>query len=301
MGVIAIVAALVLEQWRPLGNRKAVAAALLAWSDWLERSFNAGESHHGRIAWLIAALVPVAAAAALWALLLWMSPVAALLLNIGALYLTLGFRQFSHSFTGIQAAMRDGDVDRARELIGAWRGQSAAHLSREEVIRLSIEEGIVASHRHVFAVLFWFMLLPGPSGAILYRMAAFLSRRWGGKGEFGRFARRVLFALEWPTARLTAVAFAVVGDFEDAVYCWRTQAGAWPEANMGVVLAAAAGALGVKLGMPLAESDGLHVRPELGLGEAADLPLLDSTVGLLWRALVVWVFLLFVLALARVF
>ena len=61
---------------------------------------------------------------------------------------------------------------------------------------------------------------------------------------------------------------------------------------MGVV-SAAAGALGVKLGMPLAEFDGLHVRPELGLGEAADLPLLDSTVGLLWRALVVWVFLLF--------
>ena len=301
MGVIAIVAALVLEQWRPLGNRKAVAAALQAWSDWLERSFNAGESRHGRIAWLIAALVPVAATAALWALLLWMSPVAALLLNIAALYLTLGFRQFSHSFTGIQAAMRDGDADSARELIGAWRGQSATHLSREEVIRLSIEEGIVASHRHVFAVLFWFMLLPGPSGAILYRMAAFLSRRWGGKGEFGRFARRVLFVLEWPTARLTAVAFAVVGDFEDAVYCWRTQAGAWPEANMGVVLAAAAGALGVKLGMPLTEVDGLHVRPELGLGETADLPLLDSTVGLLWRALVVWVFLLFVLALARVF
>ena len=299
MGVIAIVAALVLEQWRPLDNRKAVAVALRGWTDWLERTFNAGESRHGRIAWLIAALAPVAASAALWALLYWLSPLAALLLNIAALYLTLGFRQFSHSFTGIQTAIRDGDVDRARELIGAWRGESAAHLSREEVIRLSIEEGIVASHRHVFAVLFWFVLLPGPSGAILYRMAAFLSRRWGGKGEFGRFAGRVLFILEWPTARLTAAAFAVVGDFEDAVYCWRTQASAWPEPNMGVVLAAAAGALGVKLGMPLAEFDGLLARPELGLGEAADAPLLDSTVGLLWRALVVWVFVLFILALAR--
>src|SRR5579862_3795417 len=142
MGVIAIVAALVLEQWRPLGNRKAVAAALLAWSDWLERSFNAGESHHGRIAWLIAALVPVAAAAALWALLLWMSPVAALLLNIGALYLTLGFRQFSHSFTGIQAAMRDGDVDRARELIGARSEEHTSELQSQFhlVCRLLLEK-----------------------------------------------------------------------------------------------------------------------------------------------------------------
>jgi adenosylcobinamide-phosphate synthase len=301
MAVIAIVAALVLEQWRPLGDRKTVLLALQGWTDWLERSFNAGESRHGMIAWLIAALAPVAASIALYALLLWVSPFAALLLNIAALYLTLGFRQFSHFFTGIQSAIRDAEVDRARELIGAWRGESAAHLGREEVIRLAIEEAIVASHRHVFAVLFWFVLLPGPSGAILYRMAAFLSRRWGGKGEFGRFARRVLFVLEWPAARLTAAAFAVVGDFEDAVYCWRTQAGAWPDPNVGIVLAAGAGALGVKLGMPLAEFDGLLARPELGLGEAADAPLLDSTVGLLWRALVLWIFMLIIVGLARIF
>jgi cobalamin biosynthesis protein CobD/CbiB len=301
MGVIAIVAALVLEQWRPLGDRKAVLLALQGWADWLERSFNAGETRHGMIAWLLAALVPVAASAALYALLFWLNPLAALLLDVAALYLTLGFRQFSHYFTGIQSAIHDGDVDHARELIGAWRGESAAHLGREEVIRLAIEEAIVASHRHVFAVLFWFVLLPGPSGAILYRMAAFLGRRWGGKGEFGRFAARVIFFMEWPAVRLTAAAFAVVGDFEDAVYCWRSQAGAWPDRNVGIVLAAGAGALGVKLGMPLAEFDGLLARPELGLGETADAPLLDSTVGLLWRALVLWVFVLMVLSLARVF
>jgi cobalamin biosynthesis protein CobD/CbiB len=301
MGVVAIIAALLLEQWRPLGNRKAVAAALAGWADWLEHSFNAGEARHGTIAWTIAALVPVAAAAALYAALLWLNPLAALLLDVGCLYLTLGFRQFSHFFTGIQAAVRDGDIDRARELLGAWRGEPAAQRSREEVIRLAIEEAIVASHRHVFGVLFWFVLLPGPSGAILYRMACFLDRRWRGKGEFGRFAARVRALLEWPAVRLTAAAFAVVGDFEDAVYCWRSQAAAWPDPDQGVLLAAGGGALGVKLGMPLAEVEGLQVRSDLGLGEAADALHLDSTVGLLWRALVLWVFVLMVLSLARVF
>jgi cobalamin biosynthesis protein CobD/CbiB len=301
MGIIAIIAALVLEQWRPLGDRKAVAGALSAWADWLERSFNAGESRHGTIAWLIAVLAPVAAVLALYAALYWLGPFAALLANIAALYLTLGFRQFSHFFTGIQSAVRDGEIDRARELIGAWRGESATHRSREEVIRLAIEEGIAASHRHVFAVLFWFVVLPGPSGAILYRMAVFLNRRWGGKGEFGRFAGRMLDVLEWPAVRLTAAAFAVVGDFEDAVYCWRTQAGAWPDRNLGIVLAAGAGALGVKLGMPLTEVEGLYPRTDLGLGEAADAPFLDSAVGLLWRALVLWVFVLTVIAVARIF
>jgi hypothetical protein len=53
--------------------------------------------------------------------------------------------------------------------------------------------------------------------------------------------------------------------------------------------------------MPLAEVEGLQPRPELGLGEAADAPFLDSTVGLLWRALVVWVFVLIILTVARIF
>jgi len=301
MGVLAIIAALVLEQWRPLGDRKAYFSLLATWADWLERSFNAGEHRHGTIAWLVAALVPVAAALALYYALWWLHPLLGLAVNIAALYLTLGFRQFSHWFTGIQGALKDGDAERARELLGAWRGEPAQHRSREEVARLAIEEAISASHRHVFAVLFWFIVLPGPSGAILYRMASFLQRRWGGAGPFGQLANRALHVLEWPTARLTAAAFAVVGDFEDAIYCWRTQASAWADANVGIVLAAAAGAMGVKLGMPLNEVDGLQPRPELGIGEAAEVAFLDSTVGLLWRAVVVWVFVLGLVALARVF
>lgn len=301
MGVLAIIAALVLEQWRPLGDRKAVFSLLAAWADWLERSFNAGEHRHGTIAWLVAALAPVALALALYYAAWWLNPLLGLAVNIAALYLTLGFRQFSHWFTGIQTALKDDDADRARELIGAWRGEPAQHRSREEVARLSIEEAMAASHRHVFAVLFWFVVLPGPSGAILYRMASFLQRRWGGAGPFGQLANRALVVLEWPTARLTAAAFAVVGDFEDAIYCWRTQASAWTDANVGIVLAAGAGAMGVKLGMPLTEVDGLQPRPELGIGEAAEVAFLDSTVGLLWRAVVVWVFVLGLIALARVF
>jgi adenosylcobinamide-phosphate synthase len=56
-----------------------------------------------------------------------------------------------------------------------------------------------------------------------------------------------------------------------------------------VVLAAGAGAMGVRLGMPVQDVDGPHPRPELGVGEQADAPFLDTTVGMLWRALVLWV------------
>ena len=146
----------------------------------------------------------------------------------------------------------------------------------------------------------------GPAGAVLYRASSMLADKWRARaarhtGEFVRFAGRAFFWLDWVPVRLSAASFGVVGDFEDAVYCWRTQAAAWPDPNLGIVLAAGAGALGVKLGMPLGEVEGLQARAELGLGEAADVPYLDSAVGLLWRALVLWVFVLGVLTLARVF
>ena len=298
MSALAVIAALLLEQWRPLGERKSYFSALAAAAEWLERSFNSGEGRHGMIAWLVGVLPVLAASLAAYYLLLWVHPLLALAFNVVALYFTLGFRQFSHYFTDLQLAIRTGDVDRARELIGQWRGEPAQHRTREEVIRLAIEEALVASHRHVFGVLFWFVLLPGPSGAILYRLTVYLRRRWRGLGSFGEFAERACRALEWPAVRLTAASFAVVGDFEDTVYCWRTQAPAWPDPDAGVILAAGAGALGVRLGMPLTAIEGVEVRPEMGVGETADAPFLDGVVGLVWRALVVWVFLLMLLALA---
>ena len=301
MSVLAVIAALAIEQWRPLGDRKKVSGVLLAWAGWLERSFNGGEARHGVVAWLVAVVPAVVVAAALHYALFAVSPLLALAFNIGVLYLTLGFRQVSHYFTDLHIAVKAGDIDRARTLLDEWRGASGVVRSREEVIRLAIEEALLASHRNVFGVLLWYMILPGPSGAILYRLAVFIAWRWRDLGAFGRFANRAFYCLEWPAVRLTAAAFAVVGDFEDAVYCWRTQAAAWPDPNLGIVLAAGAGALGVKLGMPLTEVEGLQARPELGLGESADAPFLDSTVGLLWRALVLWVFVLIMLSLARVF
>jgi adenosylcobinamide-phosphate synthase len=299
MSVLAIIAALVLEQWRPIGDLRAVQASLAGWGTWLEQSFNGGERRHGIVGWLVAVLPWVIGAGAVHYALAVVSPLLALLFNLLVLYLTLGFRQFSHYFTDLQVAVRDGDMERARTLLDAWRGASGVTYTREEVIRLAIEEALIASHRHVFGVLLWYLLLPGPAGAVLYRLAAYFAWRWRNLGTFGQFAQAAFRVLEWPAVRLTAAAFAVVGDFEDAVYCWRMQARAWPDAESGIVLAAGAGAMGVRLGMPVQDLDGLNPRPELGVGDPADAPFLDSTVGLLWRAVVLWVVVIAMLTVAR--
>jgi cobalamin biosynthesis protein CobD/CbiB len=90
----------------------------------------------------------------------------------------VGFRQFSHFFTGIHLALRQGELDEARRLLAEWRGRSGDRLSSGDIARLAIEQALLDSHRHVFAPLLWFALL-GPAGALFYRLAHGLDQHWG--------------------------------------------------------------------------------------------------------------------------
>lgn len=304
MILLSLVAALLLEQLHPLSSRKYLYAGLSAYVNFFQHHFNAGEHKHGTIAWLIAVLLPLGAAGALYWLLYDVHPLFAWACNVLVLYFTMGFRQFSHYFTDIHRALRDDDLEKARSHLAAWRGESCQELNMQEVARLTIEQALLASHRRVFGVVVWFaigMLLGlGPAGAVLYRMAQFLSARWGAQegtdsGEFGTFPRKAYRWMEWLPLRLTAITFAIVGDFEDTLYCWRTQAATWPDAQAGIVLASGAGALGVRLGQPILQDGLLLDRPELGTGDDADVDFLRSAVGLVWRALVFWIILLLLL------
>lgn len=303
MTILSLIAALMLEQVRPLDERRYVSGPLTHYAHFFEGRFNDGQASHGTVAWLLAVLMPVLFCAVIYFALFYVNPLLAFLWNVAVLYITMGFRQFSHYYTDIHLALRMGETDRARALLGEWRGRSADGLNATEIARLTIEQAIVAAHRHVFAVVFWFAVLPGPAGALLYRLADHFGRHWGGHhdaefGTFGRFAARAFAVIDWLPLRITAAAFAIVGDFEDAVYCWRTQASRWADEGTGILLASGAGALGVRLGMPIVESGEVTDRPELGLGEEADADFMQSGIGLVWRTLVLCLLLLTLLGVA---
>lgn len=303
MTLFTLILALLIEQVRPLPVRDVVLRPLRALSLALVTRFNDGQARHGGMAWLLV-VVPgtVGSAVAYW--LLWeLNPLLALVFNVAVLYLTMGFRHESHFFTDIHLALRMGEIDRARALLSEWRGGQYREASSSEVARLAIEQALVAAHRNVFGVAFWFVLLPGPSGAVMYRLARFFAEDWGQRrdiefGDFGRFARRAFEAIDWLPVRLTAASFSVAGDFEDAIYCWRTQAILWPDKSSAILIASGGGALGVRLGMPVHESGEIVDRPEMGQGDEADADHMQGTVGLVWRALLVCLFLLALVGLA---
>ena len=302
MKFLALLAALLLEQARPLRRENPLHQSYAAYAAAVQQHFDAGQYRLGVLGWLLAvAPLVVVVVLAGWSLA-YVSPVLGWLWSAAIVYLTVGFRQFSHFFNEIQQAIQDGNLQAARELLTRWREEPSPELTSGELARVSIELGLAESHRNVFGPIAWFAVL-GPAGAIAYRAAAQLDRQWSGRrvpesGDFGQFAARAFYWIDWLPARLTAVSFAVVGNFQDAVDCWRANARAWANEAQGVILASGAGALGVKLGGELHEYGRVRYRPELGSGDEADTDYMRAAVGLIWRALVTWMFLLFIVTLS---
>ena len=305
MSLIALVAALLLQKFRPFTDPDPLATCLENLAAWVEGFANAGEHRHGVLAWCGLALIVFAPITALyWALHATAAPLG-WLFAILVLYLAIRFRAVLSEFTFIQRALKRDDIDEARDRVGRWLNQPVQHLDRTQLARAAIEYAMINCYRGLFAPVFWFMLLPGPAGAVVYRATVIAARQWrdamaGEDYTFGWFAHRALEVMDWIPQRLTAVSFAIVGDFEDALYCWRTQAQSWGNPLEGVVLSAGAGALGIRLGEALEGSDGPVYRAALGLGEEADADHMQSTEGLIWRAVVLWAVVLLLLAIAQI-
>ena len=303
MTLFSLIFALLAEQLRPLSANCSLLGPLRSLSATLLFRFKAGAAGMRRLSWILVVVSASFLSAVAYYLLWELQPVLAFAFNIVVLYLTMGFRHQSQYFSDIHLALRMGEIDRARTLLGEWRGAQYPLAEPDEVARLAIEQALVAAHRTVFGVAFWFVILPGPSGAVMYRLARFFADDWGRRQEAeladaGRFAQRAFQLIDFLPVRLTAASFSVVGDFEDAISCWRTQAVLWPEKSSAILIASGGGALGVKLGMPIHESGEIVDRPEMGQGDDANADHMQSTVGLIWRALLVCLFLLTLVSLA---
>ena len=330
MSFFAILFALLIEQVRPLAGHNPIHGALRSFASWVSRNFDTGKTHHGWVAWTLAVISPSLVALGVhWALMLFLGWPVAVLWSVLVLYVSLGFRQFSHHFTNIRDALETGNEARARELLAQWQRVDATELPRSEIVRHVIEYSVLAAHRHVFGVLAWFSVLAafglGPAGAVLYRMSEFVARYWRHRSRvetqlastaLQSAAARAWAAIDWLPARITALAFAVVGSFEDAIDCWRNYAQRFPNDNDGVILAATSGAVNVRLGGEALKSayapatapgfgssadnmDNPTDDTESTPGREAEVGHLRSIVGLVWRSVVLWMVLLALLTLAR--
>jgi len=320
MSFISVILALLLEQARPLKRGNIIHAVTRAWVRWCTRTLDTGRPPHGWLVWSLAVGAPTLMALAIYRLLEFLVgwPLAVLWSSL-VLYASLGFRQFSFHFTEIRDALAKGDDALANRLLADWQRTVATDLPRSEIIGRVIENSVVAAHRHVFGVLVWFSLLAalglGPVGAVLYRLAEFVVRYWHHQSELHHQpvsvdllfdARQAWDVMDWLPARATAISFAVVGNFEEAIDAWRRYAQQGSPSNDGLVLAATGGAVNIALRgtdahpSPATQAAVAPLFDDVLAGRPTpELPHLAIVVGLVWRTVVMWVLLLALLTLAR--
>lgn len=339
MSLFALVMAWLVEQVRPLRHDSVPNQALRRWLRWVARNVDAGKPLHARIAWIAAVLLPALLVAAVhWALVRWLGSATALIWDALLLYWCMGWRAFSQHFMAIRNALAEGDEGLARELLANWQGVETARVPGSEIARHAIEYAVLAAHRHVFGVIAWYgftaMLNLGPLGAMMYRHAEVAMRYFrlrhqvlalSDRSHLAALSEHAWQLLDWVPARMTALSFAMVGNFVEAVNSWRNHAQQAAMDSDGLLLAATSGALNLRLGgaalvrlvlptsfvdtrasgqawggedailMPhlSAAPDGAPQRRE------PEVPRMGEVAGLLWRSLGVWLLLVLLLTLAR--
>jgi adenosylcobinamide-phosphate synthase len=186
----------------------------------------------------------------------------------------LGGRSLAREALGVAGHLERGDLLAARAALPALVGRDPSGLDATGICRATVESVAENTSDAVVGALLW-GAVAGPAGVAAYRAAntldAMVGRRDARYAAFGWAAARLDDAMSWPAARagaaLTALCAPVAGGSPRAT--WRTvrRDGAHhPSPNAGRMEAAFAGALGVRLGGPLAYRGVAEIRPRLGDG-----------------------------------
>ena len=228
-------------------------------------------------------LIGVGAAAAIGALverLLGRAPAAAL-----ATALCVAGSMLDDEATAVASLVRSGDVDGARRRLRSLVGRDTDELDESEISRAVIES-VAENTVDAVTASWWWASLGGAPAALAHRASNTLDAMGGHRTEryarFGWASARLDDVLAYVPARLTALTVAVVRPPRAAAIARsiRRDAGRHPSPNGGVVEAAFAAALDVRLGGTNRYAGGVEDRGTLGAGRAPRVDDIDRAIRL---------------------
>lgn len=237
-------------------------------------------------------------------------PVARAALTALATWAVLGERSLAREAVAVHTHLAAGDLPAARERLTHLVGRDTADLDGSEVARAVVESVAENTSDAVVAPLVWGVLCGVPA-LLGYRAVNTLDAMVGHHNaryeNFGWAPARLDDLLNLPGSRLCGLLVLVAAPSRAgaAARAWRRDAAGHPSPNAGVVEAAFAGSLGIRLGGTnryyghriehrAVLGDGRSARPEdiiratdlagrVGLGAVAVATLISSRGGLLRR------------------
>ncbi|MCF6235769.1 MAG: adenosylcobinamide-phosphate synthase CbiB [Gammaproteobacteria bacterium] len=219
-------------------------------------------------------------------------PLIGFLFEVTVLYLAIGAHSLAEHAMRVYDALKEGDLKSARISVSNLVSRDTESMNENDTARATIESVLENGNDAVFGALFWFIVAGAP-GVVLYRLTNTLDAMWGYKTEryfhFGWAAARLDDLLNYIPARLTALTYALLGHFETAIRCWRTQGHRWKSPNAGPVMAAGAGALNIKLGGAAVYHGTLKEQTILGEGQPAEADDIPRAVKLVKNGTWLWI------------
>ncbi|MDT0444283.1 cobalamin biosynthesis protein [Streptomyces johnsoniae] len=201
-------------------------------------------------------------------------PVAHAAVTATAAWAVLGGRSLEREALAVHACLDRGDLPAARLRLTHLVGRDTSGLDEAGIVRAVVESVAENTSDAVVAPLVW-GAFAGVPGLLGYRAAntldAMVGHRTPRHERFGWAAARLDDLLNLPGSRLggALAAAAAPTRARQALAAWRADAAAHPSPNAGVVEAAFAGSLGVRLGGTNRYGTRTEHRPVLGTGRRA--------------------------------
>lgn len=183
----------------------------------------------------------------------------------------VGGRSLHQVALDVAAALEADDLDEARRLLPSLVGRDPDSLDQVGITRAVIESVAENTTDAVVAPAMW-AALAGAPGVLAHRAADTMDSMVGYRNEryeeFGWAAARLDDAMAWLPARLATGLVMAVRPRRAATIARvvRRDAPAHPSPNAGIIEAAFAAALGIKVGGPIRYGDVVDDRPWLGEG-----------------------------------
>jgi adenosylcobinamide-phosphate synthase len=240
------------------------------WANGLESRFNGMHESSGRWRGLLALTVAVAPPVLLTA---WLTRRfgtihwgAEALFQTVMLYLAIGGRSLTDHALAVVEAFHQRGLEAARIQVGYLVSRHTNGLSETQVTIATVESVLENGCDALFGALFWFGIAGAP-GVVGYRLVNTLDAMWGYRNDrfrrFGWAAARLDDWLNLPASHLTALTYLAVGRTRTGWQSWHN-APPYKSPNAGRVMAAGAGALGVRIGGPACYHGQWIERPTLG-------------------------------------
>jgi len=134
------------------------------------------------------------------------------------LFFCLGPKSFYAQVKNFIAAYSKNNIPTANDYASNLVARNNLETNEKNLPNLVVEALFVILNERILGVFFWFLLL-GPAGAVLFRASITLKNANTDEGHktFKQAAKNFAFFINWPNAHLVAISYAVVGHFVAAL------------------------------------------------------------------------------------